>query len=82
MQVCKREQIPVVLEAPSIHDIEKWQGAAIASTSRLLLPVHEISYQGKAGAACKKFSYDDESLMSRLETLVLNEVAGRSEPLQ
>lgn len=82
LQVCERDQIATVLQAPSIHDIEQWQGAAIASTSRLLLPVHEVIYSGKAGTSCKTFEYNENSLMSRLESLVLDEVAGRSEPLQ
>lgn len=72
----------MVLEPPSIHEVDQWQAAAIASTSRLLLPVHEMTYQGKAGTACRTFSYDSGSLMSRLEDLVLDEVAGRSEALQ
>lgn len=79
--MCEREQIPVVLEPPSIHNIDQWQGAAIASTSRLFLPVHVLTYHDKTGTACKTFSYSDESWLSKVEKLVLDEVAGRSEPL-
>lgn len=82
VQVCKREGIPVVLEPPSIHCVDRWQGAAIASTSRLLLPVHVLEYQRDAKKHFKEFDYSDSgNLLSRLEQLVLAEVKDRSETL-
>lgn len=82
VQVCKREGIPVVLEPPSIHSVDRWQGAAIASTSRLLLPVHVLEYQRDAKQHLKEFDYSAGSnLLSRLEQLVLAEVQNRSETL-
>lgn len=67
-----------------MHSIDTWQGAAIASTSRLLLPVHSIEYQTKQGESqLKSLEYSNpEHLLMRLEQLVLAEVAQRSEPLQ
>ena len=71
------------LEAPSIHDIDKWQGAAIASTSRLLLPVNEIEYGSDPSTRGRKFDYNEaDNLLSRLEKLVVAEVADHSEALQ
>ena len=71
------------LEAPNIHDIDSWQGAAIASTSRLLLPVHEVEYGSDSPVRSRKFDYhQSNSLLSRLEKLVVAEVADHSEALQ
>jgi len=82
IQVCRREGIQVRFEAPSIHNIEKWQGAAIASTSRLLLPVHMVEYQTESKPHERHFQYSKEtSLLSRLEQLVLAEVEHCSETL-
>jgi branched-subunit amino acid aminotransferase/4-amino-4-deoxychorismate lyase len=42
LEVCEREGIPVVLSPPRLADAaEKWEGAMISSTSRLLLPIDE-----------------------------------------
>ena len=72
----------MVLKPPSIHSVDRWQGAAIASTSRLLLPVHVLEYTRDAERHCKEFDYSDGSnLLSRLEQLVLAEVENRSETL-
>jgi len=82
VQVCRREGIQVRLEAPSIHNVDKWQGAAIASTSRLLLPVHVIEYQKESKPHKKQFQYSKgRSLLGRLEQLVLAEVEHCSETL-
>lgn len=45
LQVCGEHDVPVRLEAPSLSDIDSWQGAFISSTSRLLLPVSEVMYE-------------------------------------
>lgn len=83
LQVCDREGIQVVSEPPSIHSIDSWQGAAIASTSRLFLPVHSLEYQTRQGETKNKsFDYSDpQHLFTKLEQLVLAEVARRSEEL-
>lgn len=82
LKVCRREGIQVRLEAPSIHHVNKWQGAAIASTSRLLLPVHVIEYQKESKPCKRQFQYSEgSSLLSRLEQLVLAEVERCSETL-
>lgn len=65
-----------------MDNIESWQGAAIASTSRLLLPVHCVEYQKESKLHSKDFHYSDaHNLLTRLEKMVLAEVADRSEAL-
>ena len=83
LQVCKREGVQVVLESPSMHSIESWHGAAIASTSRLFLPVHSLEYQTSQGETKhKSFDYSDtQHLFLKLEQLVLAEIDRRSEAL-
>lgn len=66
-----------------MHSIGSWQGAAIASTSRLFLPVHALEYQTSQGETKQKlFDYSDSfHLFVKLEQLVLAELARRSEAL-
>lgn len=66
-----------------MHSIDTWQGAAIASTSRLFLPVHNIEYNPSQGEVRHKaFDYSEpQHLLVKLEQLVLSEVAQRSEAL-
>ena len=40
LDICKAENIPIILEAPDLKDISDWKGAFITSTSRLLTPVN------------------------------------------
>ena len=71
------------LQPPSIHNISSWQGAAIASTSRLLLPVNTMEYQIGSQSHSEQFEYSGaDNLLSRLEQLVLAEMEHWSEPLQ
>ena len=51
LEVCAREGIPVALTPPDLADVSRWQGAFISSTSRLVLPVHELAFAPHASAA-------------------------------
>jgi hypothetical protein len=42
--VCADEGIPVHLRPPLLSEVDTWEGAFISSTSRLLLPLHELVY--------------------------------------
>jgi branched-subunit amino acid aminotransferase/4-amino-4-deoxychorismate lyase len=44
LQVCAAEGIPVHLRPPLLREVDTWEGAFITSTSRLLLPLHELVY--------------------------------------
>jgi hypothetical protein len=44
LEVCRKEGISVVLEAPDVRNIDRWEGAFLTSTSRLVLPIDEIQY--------------------------------------
>lgn len=91
IQVCQREGIKVVFQTPTLRDAQqKWQGALISSTSRLLLPVDEIysPIDGKVsekGDLLRTFSYkrkeqhDDCCFTIRLSRLVAAEVEANSE---
>lgn len=81
MQICAREGIPVVLTAPNLKDLEVWEGAAVSSTSRLLLPLEEVSLPASDSAEARQTTYDAQPLMRRLETLVLQEIKANSEPV-
>ena len=84
LEVCERERIPVVLEAPDLKDVDRWEGCLLSSTSRLLLPVDEL-YRPAEGAATTRgelvraFDNAPGSLAERLRELVAAEVAAHSE---
>lgn len=46
LEVCAKYDIPVMYEAPKLNHLvkEQWCGAFITSTSRLVLPIDEITY--------------------------------------
>lgn len=85
LEVCAREGIEVVLEAPSLRDAEAWQGCIVSSTSRLALPVDELVVPAegeRAKAGDRRLVFDNDaagSVARRLQRLVENEVASHSE---
>lgn len=81
LSVCRKHQIPVVLQGPKLSDVQNWEGALIASTSRLALPVHEISANDQSGDKLphRTFQYNSSSLTLRLENLVLAAISEKSE---
>ncbi|WIA18133.1 hypothetical protein OEZ85_009609 [Tetradesmus obliquus] len=81
LQVCDDRGIPVVLAAPSLKDMDSWQGAFISSTSRLLLPVCEVAYQEGQGLLQHKAWLQQHPLVQLLDAEVEAKVAGCSEPL-
>lgn len=83
LEVCEREGIPVVLRPPSLPAAERWSGALISSTSRLLLPIDELYLpaDGKPSAQADlklKFDNGPHSLAARLRDLVRGEVEAHS----
>jgi len=91
LDVCKRNNIPVVFQPPTLNKNERqncdWEGALISSTSRLALPIDAI-YVPEEGQPshhpsdlCKQFNNDDSSLANRIQSLVAMEVEARSTPI-
>ena len=80
LQVCKQEEIPVKLEAPRLEDFEHWEGAAVASTSRLFLPIDELSAP-ILGQPTRSFQNSEHSLIKQIDQLVQAELEHHSEPL-
>jgi thiol oxidase len=76
LDVCAREGIPVVMDAPALAGAAAWRGAFLTSTSRLLLPVDELAWGGHAPVPLHSRV---DPLVVRLEALVEGEVAARSE---
>lgn len=79
LRVCGREGVPVELSPPSLEQLERWEGAFVSSTSRLLLPVDEISLPDAEPPVAKVLPRSE--LASRLEAAVMQEVAACSEPV-
>ena len=80
VQVCKQEGIPVKLEAPRVEDFERWEGAAVASTSRLFLPIDELSAPLLSQPA-RWFQNSKHSLVTQIDELVQADLEHHSEPL-
>eukprot|EP00301_Raphidiophrys_heterophryoidea_P002220 c11041_g1_i2.p1 GENE.c11041_g1_i2~~c11041_g1_i2.p1 ORF type:complete len:164 (-),score=44.43 c11041_g1_i2:75-566(-) len=45
LSVCTKHHVPVELECPCVNDLDSWDGAFLTSTSRLLLPIDQITFQ-------------------------------------
>jgi hypothetical protein len=79
--------VPVRLEPPRLAEAMAWQGALISSTSRLLLPVDELSWAphgagGDGGEAHRERVWaEQDPLVRRLEAAVIEHVLRESEPL-
>ena len=80
VQVCKQKGIPVKLEAPRVEHFECWEGAAVASTSRLFLPIDELSAP-LLSQPPRCFQNSEHSLVKRIDELVQAELEHHSEPL-
>jgi len=83
ISVCQQHGIPLKLEAPRIADRCRWQGAFITSTSRLVLPVHELILPPElhcGGDSVLRFDYSGkDSLVARVQSLVLQSIHDSSE---
>ncbi|KAG5191178.1 aminotransferase [Tribonema minus] len=82
LEVCAREGIRVVLEAPALADMAYWEGALVSSTSRLALPVDRIvvpreGEPAQDGDACREFR--DDALCRRIAQLVRGQVRSHSQ---
>ena len=80
LRVAESMNIPVVLEAPSLKDIGKWEAAFISSTSRLLLPIDHLFVPDADPPQLYEFEKTD--LVKTLESKVIEEVVACSEPLE
>ena len=83
LEVCEREGIPVVLSPPTLPAADRWEGALISSTSRLLLPIDRL-YAPREGRPSEEadlvrvFDNGPDSLAARLRDLVSSEVLAHS----
>jgi branched-subunit amino acid aminotransferase/4-amino-4-deoxychorismate lyase len=80
LRVAESMNIPVVLEAPLLEDIGKWEAAFISSTSRLLLPIDQLFVPDADPPQLYRFEKTD--LVKTLEDKVIQEVVACSEPLE
>ncbi len=64
--------VPLDLQPPSVREMDKWQGAFISSTSRLLLPISEIIYTDASGQQQRKSFAPLDPLVQKLESFILD----------
>lgn len=79
LQQCKANGVNVRLQAPSINDIEQWQGCMISSTSRLALPVDEV--QVWDGTKYHTIRFRRDGLISDIDGWVSSAITSASERL-
>lgn len=79
LRAADRLGVPVVLKPPHISDVEAWEGAFVSSTSRLLLPVDEISLPDEDPP--QNIKYHRSTLVEQLENAVMEDVQSCSEPI-
>jgi branched-subunit amino acid aminotransferase/4-amino-4-deoxychorismate lyase len=78
-QVAQQLGVPVELRAPSISELDTFEAAFVSSTSRLLLPVHEVDAPDLQPPAHRVLPPSE--LAQRLEAAVAAEIAACSEPV-
>lgn len=72
LEACAAHHIPVILHPPpNLKDLQRWEGALLSSTSRLLLPIDWIGIPQETksfqeGDVCRAFKYENDCLTSRL----------------
>lgn len=79
LRVAQRLSVPVVLHPPQVAHLSAWDGCFISSTSRMLLPVDELSAPGHDPPLCRQFVRS--GLVEALQQGVADEVAACSEPV-
>lgn len=84
--MCGELGLPVRLQPPRMSEIERWQGACISSTSRLLLPADELrwappGHEGPAGTERARVFAEQHPLVRRLEAAVMERILHESEPV-
>jgi fatty acid desaturase len=77
---CAENNIPVILEAPTLGDSEKvWNGAFLTSTSRLVLPIDEMEWKTQSSdgsSRIHKQTFKPSERISTIERLVNSAVEG------
>jgi len=68
LECCKREGISVELTPPRISDIANWEGAMVSSTSRLALPIDQLSYTSNEGP--REVEFKTDTVTRRIASLV------------
>ncbi|TFJ83776.1 hypothetical protein NSK_004878 [Nannochloropsis salina CCMP1776] len=72
LEACAAHHVPVILHPPpNLKDLQRWEGALLSSTSRLLLPIDWIGIPQETmsfqeGDVCRAFKYENDCLTSRL----------------
>lgn len=73
-QVCKQQDVPVILEAPALNAADSWEGMFITSTSRLVLPVDSVELPDG-----RVLRFSSNPLIYRLQKGVADAIRDRSE---
>lgn len=79
LRVAEQLGVPVVLEPPRLEELDAWDGAFVSSTSRLLLPIDEISVPDRNPP--KQRVFVKTKLAEQLESGVQANVLASSESL-
>ena len=78
--MCEKHGIRIILEAPRVDTIPEWSGAFVTSTSRLVLPIDELVFDGEDGSSMM-VQYSEDSIVCRIRCLVFQEMERASEQL-
>ncbi|KAG0052198.1 hypothetical protein BGZ83_002885 [Gryganskiella cystojenkinii] len=76
LSVCEKEKIPVEFRFPNLKHVDKWEGAFLTSTSRLLLPIKTVVMPD---GSTKEF--DENSTINLIRNGVIEECQKRVEPM-
>ena len=76
--------IPVILDAPRLDDLPRWEAAFVSSTSRMLLPVDELTVRrggdgGDDECITRTFDHAPDARARALEAAVKTDILSSSE---
>ena len=81
LRVCEAAGIPLALRPPTVADLKEATGVFLTSTSRLVLPVHEVVVDVTADDVGGAFSFRGCQLTKAIQELVLEDVKTHCVPI-
>jgi len=79
LDICKDVGIHVILEAPNVRTISKWESVFLTSSSRLILPIQLMRFMEVDPV--KEYSFSQSNSISQMQELLWKELQKRSTQL-
>ncbi|RHY98087.1 hypothetical protein DYB37_003227 [Aphanomyces astaci] len=81
LESCATLKIPVELRSPILDEVDKWSGAFVTSTSRVLMPIQSFVYPARTedgGSITREKTWASCSIVDRLHRHMFETVQSHS----